>query len=69
MNWFALIVVLAVWIGTDEPILTKFILSVIYLAIWGVTWFWPWAYFALLLYGLAVYFLYFGSSPGKRWRR
>jgi hypothetical protein len=65
----ALIPILAVWIGTDVEWPKKLLLMGVYLVIWSIAAFvTPWAYGALLLYAVFVYFLFFGSGPGKRWR-
>ena len=64
----ALIPILAVLLCTDASWQTKALLMLVYLAIWGVAAFWPWAYFGLLLYAAFVYLLFFGSGPGRRWR-
>jgi hypothetical protein len=63
-----LVPILAVLYFTEASWSAKALLVVIYLAIWGVAVFWPWAYFGLLLYAAFVYFLFFGSEPGRRWR-
>ena len=62
---FALVPLLAVIFFTDVELKTKGILSLVYLLIWGLTWLTGFAYFALLLYGAFIYFMYFGSGPGR----
>jgi hypothetical protein len=66
---FALVPLLAVLFFTDEGLKTKLILVAIYLGIWGLALLSPWFYLGLLLYGACVYFLFFGSQGGRRWRR
>ena len=65
---FALVPLLAVLLFTDVEVKSKAILTVVYLAIWGLTWLTGWAYFGLLLYGAFIYFMYFGSGPGRNKR-
>ena len=65
---FALIPLLAVVVFTDVEVKSKVILTIVYLAIWGLTWLTGWAYFALFLYGAFIYFMYFGSGPGRNKR-
>jgi hypothetical protein len=66
---FALVVLLAVLFFTDAPLKAKLVLVAVSLGIWGLTWLSPWFYLALLIHGACVYFLFFGSQPGRRWRR
>jgi hypothetical protein len=53
---------------TDATLVTKVVLVAVYLALWGLAQLSGWFYFGLLLYAAVVYFLFFGSSPGRRWR-
>jgi hypothetical protein len=65
---FALVVVVAVWVGTDATLQTKLILTAILAVIWGVGFLWPYAFLAMPLFAGFVYFLFFGSEGGRRWR-
>ena len=64
----ALVPLLAVIFFTDVELKTKLVLSLVYLVIWGLAFLTGWAYFALLLYGAFIYFMYFGSGPGRNKR-
>ncbi len=65
---FTLVVLFAGWIVGEATVRTKLVLTVIYLAIWGIGWFFPYVLALLPLYALGVYFFFLGSEKGRRWR-
>jgi hypothetical protein len=65
---FAFVVLAAVWWVGEATVPAKLLMTAIYLALWVLALFWWPAFIIMGVYALAVYFFFFGSEKGRRWR-
>ena len=65
---FALVVLAAVWWGSDATLRGKLVVTAIYLILWVLAIFWAPAFYAMFIFALAAYFFFFGTEKGRRWR-